>query len=208
MTLTAVPDAGSTFGGWAGACAGTGTCVVTMANTRFVTASFTKAPTGYTANYYHTDVIGSVRAITDANGALIKDANGDDIRHDYAPFGEDTRPLTGDPRCRRDHGHRAEWSKGAATQAVPCAATYALGNTRRLRSDDQPFQARGSNQTFIERDEDHLVPKFGLQVQATGELDSIARAKGPAQEQGLRKTDDSRREFNDEHGGQVPRKGR
>ena len=42
-------------------------------------------------SYYHTDVLGSVRAITDAAGAIV-------TRHDYFPFGESTSPLTGDPR--------------------------------------------------------------------------------------------------------------
>jgi RHS repeat-associated protein len=41
--------------------------------------------------YYHTDVLGSVRAITDANGATVS-------RQDYFPFGESTALLTGDPR--------------------------------------------------------------------------------------------------------------
>src|SRR5690606_16674482 len=41
-TLTAVPDPGSTFAGWGGACSGTGTCQVTMSMARYVTASFTK----------------------------------------------------------------------------------------------------------------------------------------------------------------------
>ncbi len=41
VTLTATPDAGSTFTGWSGDCTGTGTCVVTMSAARSVTASFT-----------------------------------------------------------------------------------------------------------------------------------------------------------------------
>jgi RHS repeat-associated protein len=40
---------------------------------------------------YHLDAIGSVRAITDAAGATV-------TRHDYFAFGEDTAPMTGDPR--------------------------------------------------------------------------------------------------------------
>jgi RHS repeat-associated protein len=40
--------------------------------------------------YYHTDVIGSVRALSDQTGVTV-------LRHDYLPFGEDTQPLTGDP---------------------------------------------------------------------------------------------------------------
>jgi RHS repeat-associated protein len=41
--------------------------------------------------YYHTDVLGSVRAITDAAGASV-------IRHDYFAFGESASALGGDPR--------------------------------------------------------------------------------------------------------------
>ncbi len=47
VTLTATPDAGSSFGGWTGACTGTGTCNVTMTAARNVTATFNKNP-GYT----------------------------------------------------------------------------------------------------------------------------------------------------------------
>lgn len=41
VTLTATPATGSTFGGWSGACTGTGTCVVTMDAAKSVTATFT-----------------------------------------------------------------------------------------------------------------------------------------------------------------------
>ncbi len=41
VTLTAAPGTGSSFTGWAGACTGTGTCVVTMDMARSVTATFT-----------------------------------------------------------------------------------------------------------------------------------------------------------------------
>ncbi len=40
VSLTASPAAGSEFTGWSGACAGTGTCTVTMAQARSVTATF------------------------------------------------------------------------------------------------------------------------------------------------------------------------
>lgn len=44
VTLTAMPEAGSTFGGWSGAgCSGTGACVVTMTAARSVTATFDAA---------------------------------------------------------------------------------------------------------------------------------------------------------------------
>ena len=41
VTLTATPNAGSTFTSWSGACSGTGTCTVAMTAARAVTATFT-----------------------------------------------------------------------------------------------------------------------------------------------------------------------
>ena len=40
VTLTAATASGSTFGGWSGACTGTGTCTVSMTAARSVTATF------------------------------------------------------------------------------------------------------------------------------------------------------------------------
>jgi hypothetical protein len=40
ITLTATPASGSTFDGWSGSCSGTGTCNVSMAQARSVTARF------------------------------------------------------------------------------------------------------------------------------------------------------------------------
>ena len=90
VTLTPQADTGSTFLGWAGACSGTGACQLTLSTARLAAAIFSKTPTSSDVSYYHTDAIGSVRAITDAAGATV-------IRHDYMAFGEDTQPLTGDP---------------------------------------------------------------------------------------------------------------
>jgi len=42
VTLTATPDAGFTFDGWTGDCAGSGSCQVTMDQARSVTATFTQ----------------------------------------------------------------------------------------------------------------------------------------------------------------------
>jgi Ca2+-binding RTX toxin-like protein len=44
VTLAASPDAGWTFGGWGGACGGTGSCTVTMDAAKSVTADFLPPP--------------------------------------------------------------------------------------------------------------------------------------------------------------------
>lgn len=41
VTLTPIPDEGSSFTGWSGACSGTGTCQVSMTSNKAVTAKFT-----------------------------------------------------------------------------------------------------------------------------------------------------------------------
>ena len=41
VTLTAMPDPGSSFAGWSGACSGTGNCITTLNNAQNVTATFT-----------------------------------------------------------------------------------------------------------------------------------------------------------------------
>jgi hypothetical protein len=46
VTLTASPAGGSIFGGWSGACSGTGTCQVTMNSNTTVIASFIPDPGG------------------------------------------------------------------------------------------------------------------------------------------------------------------
>jgi hypothetical protein len=44
VTLSAAPDVNSTFGGWSGACTGTGTCTVTLSQAAAVTATFNIRP--------------------------------------------------------------------------------------------------------------------------------------------------------------------
>ncbi len=45
VTLTAAPASGSTFGGWSGACSGTGSCILSMTAARSVTATFSGGST-------------------------------------------------------------------------------------------------------------------------------------------------------------------
>jgi beta-glucosidase len=47
VTLTATASSGMSFGGWSGACTGTGTCVVTMTGNQAVTATFNQQVTTY-----------------------------------------------------------------------------------------------------------------------------------------------------------------
>ncbi len=90
MTLTATPASGDVFLGWGGACSGTSTCEISAADGLLVTAAFGAASSA-TISYYHTDVLGSVRAITNDSGGMV-------IRQDYFPFGESGATMAGDPR--------------------------------------------------------------------------------------------------------------
>jgi hypothetical protein len=50
VSLSAAPAGGSTFAGWSGACAGTGTCTVTLSSDQAVSATFTAKPSGGSVN--------------------------------------------------------------------------------------------------------------------------------------------------------------
>jgi RHS repeat-associated protein len=63
-----------------------GFCDVTLIGPTNVVAVF-----GAPLEFYHLDVLGSVRMVTNMAGAVVK-------RHDYFAFGEDIMPPTGDPR--------------------------------------------------------------------------------------------------------------
>ena len=89
VTLTATPDPGFVFVNWVG-CIPPPTnpliCTVTVNGPQSVVAHFATP-----LQYSHHVVLGSVRMITDAAGAVV-------IRHDYFAFGEDTAAPAGDPR--------------------------------------------------------------------------------------------------------------
>jgi len=89
VTLTATAANGREFTGWGGACQGTDTCTVMMADARYVAAHFRLIPALGTS-FYHLDTLGSVRAVTNAAGDVIR-------RDDYHAFGEAGTPPVGDP---------------------------------------------------------------------------------------------------------------
>jgi M6 family metalloprotease-like protein len=69
VTLTAVAASGSTFGGWSGACTGTGTCAVTMSADRGVTASFEREGTTGGCHGLNSAVVGLCVALFLGGGA-------------------------------------------------------------------------------------------------------------------------------------------
>lgn len=66
MTLSATPDAGSTFAGWGGACSGSGSCTVTVTDSASVTANFTTG--GLVAAYAFDEGTGTTTADASGNG--------------------------------------------------------------------------------------------------------------------------------------------
>ena len=55
--------------------------------------SAAQGPSNAVVEYYHLDALGSVRAVTDATGAVVR-------RHDYFPFGEEAAPPPGADQLR------------------------------------------------------------------------------------------------------------
>jgi RHS repeat-associated protein len=116
------------FVGWAGACTGTTQpCSVTMNGATSVVAHFASP-----LEFYHLDVLGSVRMVTNAAGAVVK-------RHDYFAFGEDIMGPEGDPR--RFTGKERD----AETELHYFGARYYRSVWGRFTSPD-PGQASGSPQ--------------------------------------------------------------
>ena len=72
--------------------------LLTIRRLRFLAASLllacgalpaaAQSPSSAVVEYYHLDALGSVRAVTDATGAVVR-------RHDYFPFGEEAAPPPG-----------------------------------------------------------------------------------------------------------------
>ncbi|ADR35745.1 hypothetical protein Ocepr_0285 [Oceanithermus profundus DSM 14977] len=63
VTLTATPDAGSTFLGWSGDCSGSGSCVLTLDTDKRVTASFSTQASGALTVYGPGDFNGNTLTV-------------------------------------------------------------------------------------------------------------------------------------------------
>ncbi len=63
VTLTATPAAGSTFLGWSGDCSGSGSCVLTLDDDKFVTASFSTQASGALTVYGPGDFNGNTLTV-------------------------------------------------------------------------------------------------------------------------------------------------
>ncbi|MEA2391458.1 MAG: large repetitive protein [Solirubrobacteraceae bacterium] len=112
VTLTATPDAGSTFAGWSGAgCAGTSTCEVTMSDVESVVATFDHGPRTLT-----------VSPAGDGSGSVASDGLGEifcgaTCSHDFT-YGT-VVTLTATPAA---HSTFSGWS-GACTGGGTCQVT-------------------------------------------------------------------------------------
>ncbi|MFZ1494731.1 MAG: reprolysin-like metallopeptidase, partial [Candidatus Competibacter denitrificans] len=115
VTLNATPAAGYTFGGWSGACAGTGECVVTMAAAKSVTATFTAIPK-YTLMVYRS---GSGTVASTSAGI----ACGTDCSEAYEANTVVT--LTATPAA----GYRFGGWSGACVGTGECAVTMAAAKS-------------------------------------------------------------------------------
>jgi hypothetical protein len=76
VTLTATPAGGSVFGGWSGACSGSGACQVTMNSQKIVTASFVLATGGPVASWGLNEGNGPTAADSSGNGNTATLVNG------------------------------------------------------------------------------------------------------------------------------------
>jgi RHS repeat-associated protein len=81
-----------------------------------------------TVEYYHVDAVGSVRAVTDASGAVVR-------RHDYFPFGEEWNPLPVSGDARRFTGKERD----AETALDYFGARYYGARTARFTTVDPVF---------------------------------------------------------------------
>jgi len=86
------------------------------------------APTGGGTSFYHLDALASVRAVTAADGSVVR-------RHDYLPFGEEYEPEPGTD-ARRFTGKERDPESGLDYFS---ARHYGTGTGRFMQADDSVF---------------------------------------------------------------------
>jgi Bacterial Ig domain/Divergent InlB B-repeat domain/Fibronectin type III domain len=132
VTLTATPASGSTFGGWSGACRGTGTCTVLANATTTAMATFNVPPppvsVSITAPGEHTTVSSKVIVTADAaagagiaNVQFKLDGNnlgGKDSTAPYTVFWDTTRSSNGSHTLTAVATNKAGVSATAATITI------------------------------------------------------------------------------------------
>ena len=123
VTLTATPAGGHTFGGWSGACTGTGSCQVTMSQAQTVTATFVLPNYQLTVTGSGT---GSGSVTSSAGGINCTISGGSASGTCNAPYTSGTvLTLAAAPV----NGHTfAGWS-GACTGAGSCQVTMSQAQT-------------------------------------------------------------------------------
>jgi len=104
--------------------------VVLWVAATFATAAH--AQTSEVVTYYHTDAIGSIRMVTDANGQVIE-------RHDYLPFGEEWQPPASESERRLFAGQERDRETSFDYFG---ARYYGSGNGRFVTVDPEHVSAR------------------------------------------------------------------
>jgi RHS repeat-associated protein len=142
VTFSTLPDAGARFDGWdlmsgeEPSCAGTPACQVIVRAPTSLGARFSVVPVE-SIEYYHTDALGSIRAVT--GGAPT-------VWHDFLPFGERVGGSAFDPAVTRRLFAGNE--RDAETGFDYLGARFYASQTGRLTTVDPVQGALGDPQTF------------------------------------------------------------
>jgi photosystem II stability/assembly factor-like uncharacterized protein len=141
VTLTATPDAQSMFGGWSGACSGTGTCVVTLDDSKSVAARFVRL---YDVSV--SIVGGGAGTVQSAPGGITCAAG-----VCAAPFNDGT--VVALAATAQPGSWFAGWSGACHTTAATCTVSVSSGisATARFESGDPPPPFRYREGQWIEQ---------------------------------------------------------